>query len=116
MEDKKTYYTEDLVKEAIEELEDRLKDEEVTSGAYDTDDLIPEIADNNIPIYTYDLLQYASNNFDLIQPSDLTSENPDVTQIITMNIYELLTDELYQHIRDWDFDKAGDELNLNKGE
>ena len=41
MEDKKTYYTEDLVKEAIEELEDRLKDEEVTSGAYDTEDLIP---------------------------------------------------------------------------
>ena len=25
MEDKKTYYTEDLVKEAIEELEDRIK-------------------------------------------------------------------------------------------
>ena len=94
----KTYYTEDLKRQAIEELEDRLKDEEVTSGAYDTDDLITEVADNNIPIYTYHLLQYASNNFDLIQPSDLTSENPDVTQIISMNIFELLTDELYQYI------------------
>ena len=116
MEDKKTYYTEDLVKDAIEELEDRIKEEEIENIKKYLDDIIPEIADNNIPIYTYDLLQYASNNFDLIQPSDLTSDNPDVTQIITMNIYELLTDELYQHIRDWDFDKAGDELNLNKGE
>ena len=98
MEDKKSYYTEDLKRQAIEEIEDRLKEEDITSGAYDTDDLITEVADNNIPIYTYDLLQYASNNFDLIQPNDLTSDNPDVIQIITANIYELLTDELYQHI------------------
>ena len=94
----KTYYTEDLKRQAIEELEDRLKDEEVTSGAYDTDDLITEVADNNIPIYTYDLLQYASNNFNLLVQSDLTGDKPDVTQIISMNIFELLTDELYQHI------------------
>ena len=79
----KTYYTEDLKRQAIEELEDRLKDEEVTSGAYDTDDLITEVADNNIPIYTYDLLQYASNNFNLLVQSDLTGDKPDVTQIIS---------------------------------
>ena len=94
----KTYYTEDLKRQAIEELEDRLKDEEVTSGAYDTDDLITEVADNNIPIYTYDLLQYASNNFDLLEQNDLVDDQPDVISIITANIYELLTDELYQHI------------------
>ena len=98
MEDKKTYYTEDLVKGAIEELVERLKYNEEDEKQYETYDLIHEVADNNIPIYTYDLLQYASNNFDLIQPSELTSDNPDVTQIISMNIYELLTDELYQHI------------------
>ena len=94
----KTYYTEDLKRQAIEELEDRIKEEEIENIKKYLDDIIPEIADNNIPIYTYDLLQYASNNFDLIQPSDLTSDNPDVTQIISMNIFELLTDELYQHI------------------
>ena len=101
MEDKKSYYTEDLVKGAIEELEERLKEEDIKvefSGAYDTDDLITEVADNNIPIYTYDLLQYASNNFNLLVQSDLTGDKPDVTQIISMNIFELLTDELYQHI------------------
>ena len=94
MKDKKTYYTEDLVKGAIEDLQGEIEKDYAT----DTDDLIPEIADNNIPIYTYDLLQYASNNFDLIQPSDLTSENPDVIQIIQCNIYEYLTEKLYNHI------------------
>ena len=99
----KTYYTEDLVKGAIEELEERLKEEDIKveySGAYDTDDLITEVADNNIPIYTYDLLQYASNNFDLIEPSELASDNPSVISIITANIFELLANELHEYIQD----------------
>ena len=94
----RTYYTEDLIESAIDELQDRLEDEEVLSGAYYTDDLIAEIADNNIPIYTYDLLQYASNNFDLIQPSDLQGDEPSVTSIIQANIYEILTEELYAYV------------------
>jgi len=102
MKDKKTYYTEDLVKGAIKELEETLKESEYGEkdqyGRDYLDDIIHEIADNNIPIYTYDLLQYASNNFDLIQPNELTRDNPDVIEIIMANIYEYLTDELYQHI------------------
>ena len=94
----KKYYTEDLIEGAIDDLQDRLKDEEVLLGAYDTDDLIAEIADNHIPIYTYDLLQYASNNFDLIQPSDLQGEEPSVTSIIQANFYEILTAELYAYV------------------
>ena len=73
MKDKKSYYTEDLVKGAIEEIKETIKWTEENKEEYATheiDDLIHEIADNNIPIYTYDLLQYASNNFDLIQPSN----------------------------------------------
>ena len=98
MEEKKTYYTEDLIKGVIEDLKDRIKEEEIKIDEIELDDAIAEIADNNIPIYTYDLLQYASNNFDLIEPSDLCSDNPSVTQIITANIYELLTQELYDYI------------------
>ena len=96
----KKYYTEDLIEGAIDDLQDRLKDEEVLLGAYDTDDLIAEIADNHIPIYTYDLLQYASNNFDLIQTNDLclNSSYGDVVQIIQANIYEILTEELYAYM------------------
>ena len=98
-EDKKTYYTEDLVKSAIEELQDRIKEEEIKIDEIELDDTISEIADNNIPIYTYDLLQYASNNFDLIHANDnLPNNNPDVIQIIQFNIFDLLTDKLYNYI------------------
>ena len=100
MEDKKTYYTEDLKESAIEELEERLKWNKENEEEQDIDDLIPEIADNNIPIYTYDLLQYASNNFDLIEPSELCSDNPSVINIIQANIYEILTEELYNYINE----------------
>ena len=99
MEDKKTYYTEDLVKSAIKELQDRIKEEEIKIDEIELDDAISEIADNNIPIYTYDLLQYASNNFDLIHANDnLPNNNPDVIQIIQFNIFDLLTDKLYNYI------------------
>jgi len=100
MEKTKKYYTEDLIEGAIEELQDRIQWCEKEKEEYDQDDLISEIADNNIPIYTYDLLQYASNNFDLIEPSDLCSDNPSVTQIITANIYEVLTEALYEYINE----------------
>ena len=72
-----------------------IEDEE---KGYEPDDLIAEVADNNIPIYTYDLLQYASNNFDLIQPSELQGDNPTVISIIQANIYEILTEELYAYV------------------
>jgi hypothetical protein len=101
MEREKTYYSEDLIKGAIEDLQDRIKEEEIKLDekyAIEIDDLIHEVADNNIPIYTYDLLQYASNNFDLIYKNELCSKDADCIQIITMNIYEMLTEHLYNHI------------------
>ena len=99
MEDKKTYYTEDLVKGAIEELEE-LKGENPTEAYEENylDDIIHEVADNNIPISTYALLQYASNNFNLIYPNDLSGENADAVKTIQCNIYEALTEALYEHI------------------
>ena len=100
MEKTKKYYTEDLIEEAIEDLQDRIQWCKEEKEDYEIDDLISETADNNIPIYTYDLLQYASNNFDLIEPSDLCSDSPSVTQIITANIYEVLTEALYEYINE----------------
>ena len=94
----KTYYKEDLTEQAIEDLEESIKWNKDNEEDYEIDDLINETANTNIPIYTYDLLQYASNNFDLIEPNDLVGENPDVTQIISANIYEILTEELYNYI------------------
>ena len=100
MEKTKKYYTEDLIEGAIEDLQDRIKEEEIKIDEIELDDAISEVADNNIPIYTYDLLQYASNNFNLIEPSDLCSDSPSVRQIITANIYEVLIEALYEYINE----------------
>ena len=99
MEKTKKYYTEDLIEEAIDDLQSRLEwNKKHYIEDEDIDDLITEVADNNIPIYTYDLLQHASNNFDLIQANDLCAEGSDVVQIISANIYEVLTEALYEYI------------------
>ena len=99
----RNYYTEELVDSAIEELGERLKEEEIRtdeSYAIEIDDLIAEIADSHVPIYTYDLLQYASNNFDLIYPNDSWEFHKEstATSIIMANIFELLHAELYDAI------------------
>ena len=98
MEREKTYYSEDLIKGTIEYLDEQIKWYKEEKEEYDIDDLISEVADNSIPIYTYDLLQYASNNFDLIQPNTSAEEYSDVIKIIQCNIYEMLTEHLYNHI------------------
>tara|TARA_R110002096_G_C14462366_1_gene712374 strand:+ start:518 stop:835 length:318 start_codon:yes stop_codon:yes gene_type:complete len=101
MEDKKTYYLSELQREAREELEERIKEEElILSSSIKLDDAIAEISDNNIPIYTYDLLQYASNNFNLIYKNDLCSDDADCIQIIQSNIYELLMEDLYEYLNE----------------
>ena len=99
MEEKKTYYLQDLYDQAIDDLDDRIEWCKKEKEEYDTYDLIHEIADNNIPIYTYDLLQYASHNFELIEPNaDLCTEHPSVTQIIQANIYEFLSEHLHNYV------------------
>ena len=95
---RETYYFEDLKREAEEELEERIKWCRENEEQENSDNLISEVADNNIPIYTYDLLQYASNNFDLIH-NDFVGYNPtNVISLIQSNIYELLTKHLYEYL------------------
>ena len=98
MEEKKRYETRDLIEGAEEELEEMIQYYKVNEQHYDEDDLIAEVSDNNIPIYTYELLQYASNNFDLIDKNDLCSDDAGCIQIIQANIYELLTEGLYEYL------------------
>ena len=98
MEEKKRYETRDLIEGAEEELEEQIKWYEKEEEDYEEHDLIAEVSDNNIPIYTYDLLQYASNNFDLLQPNDLAGDSPNVAKIIQSNIYEILNESLYEYL------------------
>ena len=98
--EKKTYYLSELQREAREELEERIKWCRENEEQENSDDLIAEVSDNNIPIYTYDLLQYASNNFDLLEQNDMVDDQPDVVSIIQANIYELLMEDLYEYLNE----------------
>ena len=96
---KKAYYLEDLKEDAIDDLEESIKWNKDNEEDQEIDDLIHETADSNIPIYTYDLLQYASNTLWLAtETSDLAGEHPDAIKTIQCNIYEALTEALYEHI------------------
>jgi len=61
------YDIEELKKECIEELKDAILE-------YDSDpyDLMSEIADSNVPVYNWDLLEYAQNDL------WLSCETPDI--------------------------------------
>ena len=104
------YDTRNIIGQAKLEFDDRIKEIQEEKGKdidltlpleeHYIDDIIHEIADNNVPIYTYDLLQYASNNFDLLQPNDLAGDNPNVDKIIQSNIYEILMEDLYEYLNE----------------
>lgn len=65
---------------------------------YDQDEIIHEIADNAVPIYYYDIGQYAAHN------SWLMTEKPDINtdgnahDQIQANIYEAICEGLYEHV------------------
>ena len=98
MEDKKTYDINDLIIDACDELDDVIdwyKKEE--DDSYYIDDVISEVADNNIPIYNDELIRYSLYDSDLRVPNDLAGENPNVEQIIIGNIFERLLEGLNEH-------------------
>ena len=65
---------------------------------YDQDEIIHEIADNAVPIYYWDIGQYAAWNPWLMQ--DIPETNPDgnAHDQIQANIYEAICEGLYEHI------------------
>ena len=89
--DKCGYNLDDLVVDACESFD---KDYGDMRMGYDADDVIHEIADNAVPIYYYDIGQYAAHN------SWLMTETPDIMsdgtaiQQIQANIYTYIYDEL----------------------
>ena len=64
---------------------------------YDADDVIHEIADNAVPIYYYDIGQYAANNSWLMTQTPETVPNGTAHDQIQANIYEYIVEGLYEH-------------------
>lgn len=57
-----TYH--DLKKNALEELQARL-DENITTDQFDATEIIHEVTENWIPVYTREILELALSKFDL---------------------------------------------------
>ena len=97
MSKEETYYLEDLVEVAIEEYETAMKEGYVDCH----EDTIHEIADGCVPIYTYEILQYAAQcagqHWLALEPSELCPDGDAIKQI-TCNIYEHLCEKLHEHI------------------
>lgn len=88
----KDLYLSDLVKSMLEELEERK--EEILEEKY-PEDLITELVDSYLPVYTYDALLYACNNLSLAMDTpEIEAKN--AYEMIIYNMSELLQDEAYK--------------------
>ena len=65
---------------------------------YDEQDIIHEIADNAVPIYYWDIAQYAAWNFKLMTEIPEIGRECEPYKMIQMNIYEAICEGLYEHV------------------
>lgn len=76
---------------ALEESKDEIFDNQYP------EDVLHEIVDSNVPIYHSDLADILSGDtsFAFVEDAGLLPEHPDVFQIISVSIYEKLSDIAY---------------------
>ena len=94
----KDYQISDLIIDACDEFEERVKDGE--TEVICADDLIYEIADQTVPIYYWDIAQYAAWNPILMQEIPDCGSDSEPYKQIQMNIYEAICEGLYEHINE----------------
>ena len=99
--DKPTYRLENILDDAIQELKDTIKREDID----DIEDAIVEIADGCVPIYTYDLFRYGAENYGTLNDKPEWECGDDMVKILQTNIYTYLVDglaEAYEEIKEED--------------
>tara|TARA_R100001594_G_C3877899_1_gene225179 strand:+ start:191 stop:526 length:336 start_codon:yes stop_codon:yes gene_type:complete len=88
------YELEDLVSDACDVFDEESK------HYSDLDDAVHETADGFVPIYYWDIAQYAAHNHWLmIEISERCSESNAHDQI-QANIYDYIVDGIYEHIEE----------------
>lgn len=87
----------ETIQTAIDDLDEWLKD----NHGLEPHDAIHEIADSSVPVYTYDLMELAMDNFDLVTQEPSMGPAFDGKQtainIIAANVYEYISEELFDH-------------------
>jgi hypothetical protein len=86
----------DIIKDAIEELKDGWKD------AQYPEDMVHEIADSSVPVYTYQLAQLAAEDVALFtdepELGPAFDGSPTPANIVAANIYERVSQELFDKL------------------
>lgn len=93
----KTLY--ELEQSALEEFQSKFFEEEWDTDDDEASDIISEIADGRIPIYTYEVLEVAMSNLRLACDSPKIygwDWKPSPSELIQANIYEHLQSKLFE--------------------
>ena len=93
----KDYQLSDLIIDACDSF-DNDYDWGEDGDNYDQDDIIYEIADNAVPIYYWDIAQYAAWNTWLMTEVPEIGRDCEPYKMIQANIYEAICQGLYEHI------------------
>jgi len=90
----------EIVKDGLLDALQESKDE--IFGSQYPEDVLHEIVDSNVPIYHSDLADILSgdNSFAFVEDAGLIPQHPDVYQIISISIYERLSDIAYLWFED----------------
>ena len=94
----KDYQLSDLIIDACDSLDHEW--DAIQRDEYDLDDMIYEIADNAVPIYYWDIAQYAAWNTELMQEIPETGRECEPYKMIQANIYEAICEGLYEHVEE----------------
>ena len=90
----KNYELKDLIIDACESFD---KDYGDMRMGYNDDEVIHEIADNYVPIYYYDIGQYAAHNSWLMTEIPEINSEGNAHDQIQANIYQYIVEGLYEH-------------------
>ena len=91
----KNYELKDLIIVACDSLDEQWKD--IQEGHYDVDDTIHEIADSSVPIYYWDIAQYAAHTSWLMTEIPEINSEGNAHDQIQANIYQAVMEGLYEH-------------------
>jgi len=92
---------EQIKSDALEELEERFQAE---PDMLYPEDMVSEIADSSVPVYTYELAKVAQASMDvLLHENELPPAfdgTPTITNQIATAIYELVQEDLYEKLHE----------------
>ena len=94
MSKEKDYSLKSLISDACDTYDEEIEHYD------DEDDAVHEIADNAIPIYYWDIAQYAGYNHWLMTEIPDINPNGNAHDQIQSNLYEAICEGLYEHINE----------------